>query len=169
MQFTYSRPALALFLCLFPALLQSQSPSQAITLDEYLNTTEISSSSLSPDGSAAVIATEAPDWKANIYRHDLWLWTRAAGLRPLTRSGTEEKPQWSPDGKWIAFISDRPLLTSADLDADSDEASKSDRLWLIRFTVPDPCQPIFATLRAPLRRETPVGESPTPGVLGMPG
>ena len=131
MQFTYSRPALALFLCLFPALLQSQSPSQAITLDEYLNTTEISSSSLSPDGSAAVIATEAPDWKANIYRHDLWLWTRAAGLRPLTRSGTEEKPQWSPDGKWIAFISDRPLLTSADLDADSDEASKSDRLWLI--------------------------------------
>ena len=73
MQFPYSRPALALFLCLFPALSQSQSPSQAITLDEYLNTTEISSSCLSPDGSAAVIATEAPDWKANIYHHDLWL------------------------------------------------------------------------------------------------
>jgi hypothetical protein len=27
----------------------------------------------------------------------------------------------------------------------------------------------FATQRAPLRRESPVGESPTPGVLGMPG
>src|SRR6476620_9313759 len=115
MQFAYSRPALALFLCVFPALSQSQSSSPAITLDEYLNTTEISSSTLSPDGSAAVIATEAPDWKANIYRHDLWLWTRAAGLRPLTHSGTEEKPQWSPDGKWIAFISDRPLLTASDL------------------------------------------------------
>ena len=52
-----------------------------ITLDEYLNTTWIAAAKLSPDGAAAVISTETPDWKNNNYRHDLWLWTAGAGLR----------------------------------------------------------------------------------------
>ncbi len=42
-------------------------------------------------------------------RSDLWLWTEQAGLQPLTHSGSEENPQWSPDGQWIAFASDRAL------------------------------------------------------------
>ncbi len=81
----------------------------AITLDEYLNTTGINEARLSPDGTAAVIGTETPNWKANSFRHDLWLWTAGSGLKPLTHSGSEENAQWSPDGKWIAFVSDRAL------------------------------------------------------------
>ena len=114
---------------LLSAVCLAQTPKPTITLDEYLNTTEISGMSLAPDASAAVIATEAPDWKANDYRHDLWLWTARDGLKPLTRSGTDERPQWSPDGKWIAFASDRSPAGSADAgDADAD---KPNRVWLI--------------------------------------
>jgi dipeptidyl aminopeptidase/acylaminoacyl peptidase len=131
MQFPKRWSILACSLCIVPGLLKAQASKPPITLDEYLNTTDILSSSLSPDGSAAVIATESPDWKANVYRHDLWLWTAQLGVRPLTHSGTEEKPQWSPDGKWIAFLSDRPLLTASDADAESDSTAKSSRLWLI--------------------------------------
>jgi dipeptidyl aminopeptidase/acylaminoacyl peptidase len=105
---------------------QSKPP---ITLDEFMNTTEISEAHLSPDGASALIATETPDWKANNFRHDLWLWSALAGLRSLTHSGSEESAQWSPDGKWIAFLSDRSL-SGEPSGTDSDDA-KADRLWLI--------------------------------------
>jgi dipeptidyl aminopeptidase/acylaminoacyl peptidase len=120
-------------LCFAPAFSSAQSAKPAITLDEFLNTTSITASRLSPDGSAAVISTDSPDWKASSFRHDLWLWTAQAGLRPLTHSGSEENPQWSPDGKWIAFLSDRSLPDeSAGTDGSPESTTtKATRLWLI--------------------------------------
>jgi dipeptidyl aminopeptidase/acylaminoacyl peptidase len=106
---------------------QSKPP---ISLDEFMNATEISSARIAPDGSAAVIATDAPDWQQNRFRDDLWLWTASsATLRPLTHSGHDRSPSWSPDGKYIAFLSDRPAAASGDSgDGDKDETS---RIWII--------------------------------------
>jgi dipeptidyl aminopeptidase/acylaminoacyl peptidase len=120
-------------LSFIPVVSTAQSSPPAITLDEYLNTTDILGARLSPDGSAAVIATETPDWKASVYRHDLWLWTAPSGLRPLTHSASEENAQWSPDGKWIAFLSDRalPAETASDEGESDSDATKANRLWLI--------------------------------------
>ena len=123
----------ALFTTLTMALLlpaaasSAQAAKPVITLDEYMNATAILGAHLSPDGTAAVIGTESPDWKASVYRHDLWLWTAAAGLRPLTHTGSEENAQWSPDGRWIAFLSDR---TAGDT-ANDDDGDPAKRLWVI--------------------------------------
>jgi dipeptidyl aminopeptidase/acylaminoacyl peptidase len=131
-----SRPfsiALSVSVCLLSGISSAQSAKPAITLDEYLNSTSITEARIAPDGSAAVIGTESPDWKNSIYRHDLWLWTAQGGLRPLTHSGSEEKAEWSPDGKWIAFVTDRALPGEAadeDGEPESSEA-KADRIWVI--------------------------------------
>ena len=99
-----------------------------ITLDEFMNATDIKEVKLSPDGSAAVIAAVDSDWQHNRFRNDLWIWKAQTGQTvPLTRSGHARSPQWSPDGKYIAFLSDLPLANGEDKDTDN----VSERPWLI--------------------------------------
>lgn len=129
----FPRAFLAFSLCLVPAVAIAQTIKSAITLDEYLNTTDISSARLSPDGMSAVVATDEPDWKNSVYRHDLWIWNGQSGLHPLTHTAGENEPRWSPDGRWIAFLSDRSL-PGDDASPDPEPASdgtKPKRVWII--------------------------------------
>ena len=104
----------------------AQETKSVITLDEFMNATEVKEAKLSPDGSAAVIATVDSDWQHNRYRSDLWIWKAKTGeTLPLTRSGHARSPQWSPDGRYVAFLSDLALPE----DKESDDVPE--RLWLI--------------------------------------
>jgi dipeptidyl aminopeptidase/acylaminoacyl peptidase len=82
-----------------------------LTLDEFFNYVEFDAVKLSPDGRSIIMVTDRADWDQNINRTDLWLYRddgRGAGtLSQLTQSGRESAPQWSPDGRWIAFLSER--------------------------------------------------------------
>jgi dipeptidyl aminopeptidase/acylaminoacyl peptidase len=121
-------PLLALASLPLAAVAQTKTP---ITLDEFLNATDITSARVSPDGSAVVVATKAPDWQQNRFKEDLWLWTRGSGaLLGLTRSGHDSEPQWSPDGRYIAFLSDRPL-PAPESDDEGKEKDETSRVWVI--------------------------------------
>ncbi len=59
----------------------------------------------SPDGSL-VAAERTPPGVADFHKMDIVLITRAGEIRPLVvRPGTDHTPQFSPDGKSVAFLS----------------------------------------------------------------
>jgi dipeptidyl aminopeptidase/acylaminoacyl peptidase len=96
---------------LLPGQTTAAGPKPLLTLDQFFNSVSINSVQLSPDGKAVLIATERADWAANRFRSELWLYRDAPNgglLVQLTQSGHDSNPQWSPDGRWIAFVSDRP-------------------------------------------------------------
>jgi dipeptidyl aminopeptidase/acylaminoacyl peptidase len=97
-----------------------------LTLDEFFNAVSYTSLAISPDGSSIVIGTERADWDQQIFRHDLWLYRAEAngGLIQLTQSGHDTEPKWSPDGRWIAFLSERKPASEKDSDSDDDKGKK---------------------------------------------
>src|SRR5580692_6531430 len=120
-------------------LLSATSPAFAdgkpkLTLDEFFNSVSFSSVAISPDGNSVVIGTERADWDQKIFRTDLWLYRDDAkagspnGPAPiqLTQSGHDSDPKWSPDGRWIAFLSERKTSSAKDSDSDSDSGDDKD-------------------------------------------
>jgi dipeptidyl aminopeptidase/acylaminoacyl peptidase len=110
--------------CLASSIFAQQEPK--LTLDEFMNAVYYRDVRISPDGNAVVFATERADWDSQRFRDDLWLYRVSSGaLLPLTQSGHDTSPQWSPDRQWIAFLSDRSDDSASSKDADDDDKDKS--------------------------------------------
>ena len=96
--------------CSSRARAQTQIPTRTPTIDQSLEVHSVASPQISPDGTRVVYEQSRTNWEANAFDTDLWLADAATGQRhPLTvmaKSSTNAK--WSPDGRWIAFLSDRP-------------------------------------------------------------
>jgi dipeptidyl aminopeptidase/acylaminoacyl peptidase len=126
---------LAVLVALFSTFAAAQTKSK-LTLDEFFNSVSFPSVEISPDGNSVVIETERADWDQQIFRSDLWLYRNGA-LIQLTQSGHDSEPKWSPDGKWIAFSSDRKTSADKSSNADSDSSDKDEgttQIYLISPT-----------------------------------
>jgi dipeptidyl aminopeptidase/acylaminoacyl peptidase len=99
-----------------------------LTLDNFFNSVDYPAIAISPDGNSVVIVTERADWDQKIFRHDLWLYRdESKALIELTQSGHDSGPQWSPDGRWIAFLSERKSSERDSGSGDEDDADKDDK------------------------------------------
>jgi dipeptidyl aminopeptidase/acylaminoacyl peptidase len=114
------------------ALILSAQSKPKLTLDEFFNAVDFRSLEISPDGNSVVIATGRADWDQQIFRSDLWLYhddgkggALTGNLIQLTQSGHDSEPKWSPDGRWIAFLSERKPSTDKGGDSNSDSNSDS--------------------------------------------
>src|SRR5437867_10445029 len=115
--------SLVVLLLLLPVLSAHAADKPRLTLDEFFNFIGFTDVKHSPDGRAIVIGTLRAGWDQSIFRKDLWLYRDDASgngpLPQLTQAGHDAQPQWSPDGRWIAFLSERQKAKEKDSDGDS--------------------------------------------------
>lgn len=88
------------------AFAQSQkSPS----FEDVISLQSASNATISPNGNHILFTSQTVDWKEN--RYDTELWISKDGQTPfqLTNNlkNSSTTPKWSPDGRWIAFLSKR--------------------------------------------------------------
>src|SRR5271166_1406574 len=134
--------------CALTATAQSK---PKLTLDEFFNSVDFNALEISPDGNSVVIGTERADWDQQIFRKDLWLWRnenksaenkndenksddgKSGSLIQLTQSGHDTEPKWSPDGRWIAFLSERRKTPEKDSESSDEKDDKGDisQIYLI--------------------------------------
>jgi dipeptidyl aminopeptidase/acylaminoacyl peptidase len=123
----------AVLLSVVHAAVLAQAAKPKLTIDDFFNSVSFDAVKVSPDGNSVLIATERPDWEQQIFLKELWLYriTGDSGtLVQLTQSGRDTTPEWSPDGKWIAFLSERKAPTSKESEAD-ENSDKESQLYLI--------------------------------------
>jgi dipeptidyl aminopeptidase/acylaminoacyl peptidase len=79
------------------------------TIDDVINLKRVGSPAISPDGKRVAYTVREANWDENAYETEIWIGDAASGSpRQLTNAKkSSSQPAWSPDGAWLAFVSDR--------------------------------------------------------------
>src|SRR5436190_13951697 len=117
-----------LFLCT-PALFAASTP----TIDQLLSLKTVSRPRISPDGRSVVYEVSETDWSGNAYVSQLWLADVQSGRAiQLTRGKkSADNAEWSPDGKWIAFLTERDMPASDSKDKKDEAKPDARQIWVL--------------------------------------
>ncbi len=90
----------------------SADQSQPFTVQDLVRLERISEISASPDGKRVAYTVHSPDMEPNKARASIWLIDTAARVRPAPRrltdiSANSNAAEWSADGRFIYFLSNR--------------------------------------------------------------
>jgi len=87
---------------------RAQSPTGP-TIDDIINLKRVASPAIAPDGAHVAYTMRETNWDENAYETEIWIADSVTGeshqLTNARKSSTQ--PAFSPDGRSIAFISDR--------------------------------------------------------------
>lgn len=107
-----------IILMFFNASISNGSEKKSLTFETLMQLKRAGNPVFSPDGKTIAFTITKPDFAENSFTSNIWLMdANGKNLRQLTTAKVKDiSPQWSPDGRTIAFCSDR---------------SGHDQIWLI--------------------------------------
>jgi dipeptidyl aminopeptidase/acylaminoacyl peptidase len=105
----------------------------AWTVDDVILAEEAGGLEIAPDGKQVVWLKRAPDKEKNemiayLMRSSL---TDSSEVQLTRGQHSSHQPQWSPDGKRVAFLSARPVPKGSKRDGDDDKDDDKTQVWLI--------------------------------------
>ena len=114
------RPLFGIGFLFSAALVAAPSP-RLFNLDDLALQRGVADAEISPDGSRVAYAVRTTDVKEDKHETHIWMttWDGRTTVRLTTGKESETNPRWSPDGRYLAFLSAR---------ADENEVSQ---VWLL--------------------------------------
>jgi dipeptidyl aminopeptidase/acylaminoacyl peptidase len=119
---------LIFLLCLLPTVASQAAEKRVLKADDFHRFQSVSNPQCSPDGQWIAYTVSYSDLKADERRSAIWMVSLdgAQNVRLTYTPGSDSTPRWSPDGKYLAFLSAR----KTDSDAKSESETKS-QVWAI--------------------------------------
>lgn len=100
-------------LFLFFASISFSQSKRNLTIDDYFKIQSINEVSLSPDGKWTAYVVRSYDLKKDKSNRDLYMVPTAGGdaIRLTSNEKNDTRPKWSPDNRYLAFLSGRDKKT----------------------------------------------------------
>ena len=106
---------------------------KTVKVEDLWKIDRVAQPTLSPDGAQACVSVTSYDMEDNKGRANLWLLSSFGGEpRRLTSAGEKDgEPQWSPDGRWIAFVAKRARVGGSEKENKEDKGDEEAQVYVI--------------------------------------